>query len=93
MELFTILFSFHGISYNGSVSFHLDEYNKPYYKVQLTANDIVTNIELIPVETGAETFWKDRSPDTDEPREILNNELMQAIGKEIEKHDALKSPS
>ena len=87
MELFTISFTFRGISYNGEVSFHVDEYNNPYYKVQLIASDLVSNIELIAEESKTgETCWKDRCPDTDEPREALNGDLIQEIGKAIEKH-------
>jgi hypothetical protein len=87
MELFTISFSFQGVNYEGAVSFHVDQYNNPYYKVKLTAGDLVTNVELIPEESRTgETFWKDRCPDTTEPREVLNSELIREIGKAIEKH-------
>jgi hypothetical protein len=87
METFPILFIFLGNSYTGVVNIQTDESDNTYYKVSLATGNIVSEVEIIPGESDKyETNWKDRYPNTDEPREALNSELVQSIGKEIEKH-------
>ena len=87
METFPILFTFQGTSYAGVVNIQTDESDNTYYKVSLTTGNIVSQVEIIPGESDRdETKWKDRYPNTDEPRKELNSDLVQSIGKQIEKH-------
>lgn len=87
METFPIQFSFQGTSYDGVVNFQTDESDKSYYKVSFTSGNIISEVEIIPAESDRKgTSWIDRYPNIDEPREALNADLIQSIGREIEKH-------